>query len=474
MRKNFVIALVIFSVAIIIVGGCSNRGERTPTGSAAGSNWAGWPDVDWAFRTSFGSAFTTPGGSTATPPQLLFQLRNPDAILKVDMFIPLEAWPVPTGGGLRVPFLVLLVPENEDQYFYRNRGLHELASQMIADGDIQPMIIVTIGNDPTFGGYFYGNSFGGGGYDAIIADTIPYWDSDALNFNGAFAARGLLSYMENQLGPLILNTPDKRGIGGVGQGSYGAFRAILKHPDVYSSISVSDGPLSFADGLPLLFDGVIAEQRIRWDAKEVSKSVVDPSYVILPFDGNFTMNVFDTSITMPLSRMFVGGAMAFSPNHTDIFYTLYDVDPTRQLRPDSVVIDSATLWTDSANTDTSSTLVDSLIKRIGGIWDFHMPFDASGTRNDVIWSRWMDNDLATLLAADATALDDVNIWIGTSRQAKWNYFEMTEAWISTLGSNVDEVYEYQGYSGNPATDNQYVYDLLGRMLKFHSDNFGTN
>ena len=87
----------------------------------------------------------------------------------------------------------------------------------------------------------------------------------------------------------------------------------------------------------------------------------------------------------------------------------------------------------------------------------------------------MENDLSTLMAdAPADALSDVNIFIATSSQAKWYYHEMTEAWISNLGSNVDEVYRYQGYGGNPATDNQYVYDLLRRMLKFHSDNFETN
>lgn len=452
MRKNFVIALIIFSAAIILLGGCSDRKERVPTASTDGSNWGGWPNVDWAFRTSSGSA--------AAPPQFLFQLRNPDAVLQVDFFIPNEAWPAPRGEGQRVPYLVLLAPEGENHNFYRDRGLYQLASEMIADGEIDPMIIASIGNDPTFDGYFYGNSYAAGQYDAIIADTALYYDSDF----GVNMARGLISYIESEgtgLGTLIkTGSADQRGIGGVGQGAYGAFRAILKHPGVFNSISVADGPLSFADGIPALVPAAMAEQQARWTARGLAGTFND-------------INLFDTLSTMPLSRMFVGGALAFSPNDTLVTYSF--INQTNPANPDPVVINSRTYWTDPSNPDTSSTFVTTLIKQVDGDWDFHLPFDASGTMNAVVWQRWMDNDLSTLLTdAGAGALDDVNIWIGTSNQAKWYYDEMTEAWISTLGTNVDEVYRYHGYSGNPATDNEYVYDLMKKMLKFHSDNFGTD
>ena len=335
MRKTYVIALIIFSVAILFAGGCSDRGEKTPTASNNFSDWAGWTDADWAYRTS--------AASSAAPAQFLFQLRNPDALWVADIIVPKEAWPAPIGNGQRVPLLVLLAPENQGEYFFRDHGLYELSSQMVESGEIQPMIIVCMGNDPTFGGYFYGNSYAGGQYDAIIADTNSYPDSDFGNI-----ARGLLSQIENvnNLGLLLQKSPDKRGIGGFGQGAYGAFRAILKHPGVYKSISVADGPLSFDHGLDDLIPQAIVEQQALWTAKGKLGSFDD-------------MALFDTAATAPLSRMFVGGAISFSPNDTLIDYTLYPV--ARDGEPDTVVIDNRYQWTDSDNSDTSSTLVSNLI-----------------------------------------------------------------------------------------------------------------
>lgn len=457
MRKNLIIAVLIISAAIIMASGCSDRGEKMAVAPTYGRGWGAWPNADAAFRISSGSQWADIAQTEKTPPQLLFQLRNPTAVLKLDVYVPKVAYPAPTGEGRRVPLLILLAPEDADQNFYRDRGLYVLMEEMMDKGEIEPMVVVTVGNDPTFGGYFYGNSYPAGQYDAIIGDTTSYWDSD---FN-EFLQRGLLSFLDNNLadGTILINSPSQRAIGGVGQGAYGAFRTILKHPGEFNSISVADGPLSFANGLPALFPQVIAEQNARWAEKGKTT----------PWD----MTQFDTLGTMPLSRMFVGGALAFSPNHLNINYTVYNV--TTVGRPDSVRITSATYWTDTTNTDTSATIVTELILSNNGNWDFHMPFDASGNMNAAIWQRWMDNDLSTLLSdAPAGTLDNVNIFVATSTQAHWYYHQMTQAWINTLGSNVDEVYEYQGYAGSPATDNQYIYDLMKRWLKFHSDNFETN
>lgn len=449
MRKNLIIAVLIFSAAIIIFGGCSDRGYKKPTAPTYGTEWGLWPDISAAFRTSSGSA--------TAPAQLLFQIRNPESILKLEVYVPKEAWPAPEGGGQRVPLLVLLAPEGGDRYFYSDRGLYELADEMVAKGEIQPMIIVTVANDPTFNGYFYGNSYPAGLYDGIIADTVDYWDTDF----GDYTKRGLIGWLYmNEIGELLVDSPDKRGIAGVGQGAYGAFRAILKHPGVYNSISVADGPLSFNDGLTNLFAQAEAEQRANW------ATIPDAG----DFNANFTINDFDTSYTMPISDMFVGGSLAFSPWVYELFYQ-FD-NQTRPTVGDPAIVDSAygyDLGPESLNT--------ALIGIPSGDWDFYLPFSVqNGTfvKNDNVWALWEDNDLPTMLDANPTALDQVSIFVATSAQAHWGYHDMTNAWISKLGTNVDEVYQYQGYGGNPATDNQYMYDLMKRWLKFHSDNFETN
>jgi len=448
MRKYFVIALALFSVVVLLTGGCSDRGTYQPAGMVSDlqGEWGVWPNVDWAFRTSHLDA---PG----TSPQFLFQLRNPDALLTSEIFIPREAFPLPQGEGRRVPLLILLAPMDGDQYFYRDRGLFELATEMVASGEIQPMIIMTIGNDPTFGGYFYGNSYGSGFYDGIIADTTD---------------RGLLALLYDQLGELLLDSPDKRGIGGIGQGAYGAFRHAMKNPGVYSSIAAADGPLSF-DGLADLFDDAITEQEARW----VSKGHA------LPFD----IHEFDTLVTMPVSRMFVGGSLSFSPNDLFVEHSIHAVcaNPPCFGRPDTVHIISRDQWANDTilvpPDPTNTTLVWHMITESEGDWDFHVPFDATGAVHQPTWDRWLENDLATIMTDQgAGVLDGVNIWLGTSTQARWGFGQMTEDWATTLTSadHKPEMFRYQGYTGNPAETNGYVYDLLKEMLIFHSDNFGTD
>jgi hypothetical protein len=88
----------------------------------------------------------------------------------------------------------------------------------------------------------------------------------------------------------------------------------------------------------------------------------------------------------------------------------------------------------------------------------------------------MTEDLENLLDTATNKLNGVDIWIGTTDQAKYNYYQQTQSWINTLTSapynyTVTER-PYQGTPGQPATDGQYLYDLLREMLIFHSENFG--
>ncbi len=74
------------------------------------------------------------------------------------------------GQGRQFPVLFLLAPFGENQLYYYSRGLVAVADKMIAEGEIEPMIIICINNAFGYGGTFYGNSWGGGKYAKAIGD----------------------------------------------------------------------------------------------------------------------------------------------------------------------------------------------------------------------------------------------------------------------------------------------------------------
>ncbi|MGD8604869.1 MAG: hypothetical protein PVF49_09910 [Anaerolineales bacterium] len=428
MQKYIPIALLLILTVLLVGAGCSDRGTNVPD---TPTEYA----VDrWQISPLLNHAFSPPSADTTYSPQLLMQIRNENDIQEIAAYIPQIAMPAPLGEAKKVPLLVLLPPQDGDKYFYFDHGLLQIAQELTEEGLIQPMVIACLGNDRVFGGYFFGNSYPAGFYDDIIADTSEY---------------GLVAYLNSRTSATI-DSPSKRGIGGIGMGAYGAFRAVLKHPGTYTSVAVGDGPLDFDggfngnQGLIDLFDDALAEQGLG--------------------PGNFKS--FDSSSVWPISRLFIGGALAFSPNDTACTYNI-------QFGIRRIV----TILTRDQIPD-STTLIEDVVKTDMNDWDFHLPFDGSGAVYEGpynIWDRWMANDLESLLGdAGAGALDNVNMWIGTSPQAKWGYHEMTESWVRTLQNNSyqPEVYRYNGYDGKPATDNQYVYDLIKQMLIFHSNNFG--
>jgi len=428
MRKYFAIVGFLILAALLAVS-CTDRGTNVPDAPKEDTVEA------WAINPLANHVFTqTP--YTLGSPQLLFQVKNRDHIQEMTTYVPRVAYPPPIGELKQVPVLVLLAPQYGTKYFYFNHGLLQIAQELLAEGKIQPMIICCLSSDQVFGGYFYGNSYPAGYYDDIIA-TYDYV--------------GLMPFLYSQYNNLI-DSPFKRGIGGIGLGAYGAYRAILKHPGMFGSISVADGPLDFdgADGnsgLKSLFDVALQEQGLT--------------------PATFKAN-FDSSSAWPVSSMFIGGSLAFSPHDTLMTYDVAITGLGGQTR-DTTFINAR--WTLG---DTVS-LISGIIKEDQGAWQFHLPFDGSGNVNQPIWDLWMRNDLATLLSdAGAGALGGVNQWIGTSPEARFGFHQMTMSWVSTLQTNgySPEVYQYDGYDGKPATGNEYVYDLIREMLIFHSQSFG--
>jgi len=206
--------VVCASLAILVLlSACDDRGRNIPTAEGSSSTLSGiFPDQH---------VFSSDG---TVPPQLLTQLRNRFALADMTVYQP----EVIFNPGRPVPVLLLLPPEGGNENYYLDRGLERLADEMIASGEIQPMLIITIENDPTFGGFFYGNSWPAGFYDQVFG-------------------YGMLDYLATKYPGLNLAVADQQkfGVGGLGQGAYGAFRAAIQNPGLFGSITVLDGPLDF-------------------------------------------------------------------------------------------------------------------------------------------------------------------------------------------------------------------------------------
>ena len=122
------------------------------------------------------------------------------------------------------------------------------------------------------------------------------------------------------------------------------------------------------------------------------------------------------------------------------------------------------------------TLITEVVKRDQFNFDFHLPFDSSGKAYNLIWDMWLANNLESLLNDNPDALDGVKTWFGTTKEWVFgNYHEQTDSWAKTLLAKYDstqvQVREYSGYPGNPATNDQYIYDLMREILIFHSKAF---
>lgn len=412
---------------MVVVSGCEDRGRNVPTGLVI-ENAGGIFPTQHAFSSNLADPYNQP--------QLVLQIRNQFALLKLAIYIPQVVFTL----NRPVPALVLLPPQGGDQNYFLERGLKRLLEEMISDGTIQPMIVVSVANDPTFGGYFYGNSWPAGFYDQVLGQKMQ-------------------QYLQANF-PTLISDQQKFGIGGIGQGAYGAFRAAIQNPGLYGSITVLDGPLDFdgptgTGGLIPLMDSVFVEQ----------PGLTDVNFRSAPINGGF-----DTSSVWPATQMFTGGALAFSPNDTSLTLNI-GTDAQGNLL---ISVNTRQQLTDS------TTLINQLISGGPGsnFLHFHLPFLPSQRPYNPIWQTyWMPNNLDSLhVAAGPNTLAGVNMWIKSSPQAKWGYHAMTQSWYNTLtttfGYTTVEYSEYSGYDGKPAREGEYLYDQLREMLIFQSESFG--
>lgn len=334
------------------------------------------------------------------------------------------------------PVLYMLTPWGESEFFYFNNGLKEIADKMIAEGEIDPMLIVCISGYTDFGGCFYGDSWAGGKYAETISNIHdPFnWTDSAGTMLDYFIV--LLNDYERHPASDEPGYPGARGISGIGMGGYGAMRAALEYSDNFGAVSVVSAPLDFDGttndaGFIPLFDDLMDEI------------------------GSANYSSMQVDLSEPIPSMFFAAAAAYSPHDTGYI--------------DSVIADGVI--------DNPDTYFGSFT--IAPDAEVHLPFDENGDIVTDIWNLWLDNNLPNILADNTGALDEIDMLIMYSdTYDEYSYNEQTMDFIDLLtgtygkvdGSSDFETMSFSGYTGFDGST-VYLWDLLPKILKYHNDHF---
>lgn len=305
----------------------------------------------------------------------------------------------------------------------------EIADQLIAEGEIQPMIIImpdasSISMAPDVlkkkkSGTFYTNSALLGQYeDYIVQELMAVVDS---NFH---------TYVTKP-GDVYLADPQYRAISGLGMGGYGALKIAMDHDTLFHSVSAMSPFASLESFLNReIINKVFEENGIASnDFSYSSYKKLDPWESSQHPDKTYSQLVFVM-------------AAAFSPH-------------------------------DKTNPDTTSFF--TLLNKSGIKYGVDLPFDSTRTipPGSPIWQRWLFHDLKTNLINDPNAFGDLKIYFDCGDQDQLNLLEGARAFdqILSLYGKEHTYSEYSGYPGYPATHNNFIYDQLVEILKFHSRNF---
>ncbi|OQX90810.1 MAG: hypothetical protein B6D58_09425 [candidate division Zixibacteria bacterium 4484_95] len=338
-----------------------------------------------------------------------------DTVEQESVTVRIDSTLVRDSVSYEMPTLYLLHGFNGNHSYYKDLFiLKETLDEMISNGEIVPMVVVTPDCDNAFGGSFYVNS--------------PVDDSLGISFAGNFEdfmTAELIDYITFNFN--VDTVSAKRGIGGHSMGGYGALTLAMKHPDLYSSVSSMSAPVTF-DSLVVLFDSIYAENGFDPDS--------------LPDDTTWFYSI-EPSPDRPLTSLIFAMGAAFSPHA-------------------------------SSNPDTSlfHRVIDTNFP-----FGVDLPFNIDGSLNDSLWENlWLPNDPLTMLETGGyTALEGKPVYLdcGDSDDLIPNMHLQNRVFAQALESyNLDYEYiEYSGYPGVDADHITFVADRLREVLKFHSQAF---
>lgn len=167
-------------------------------------------------------------------------------------------------AGQRYPVLYLLHGYTATNQMWKGTqyvaGLNigRVADGLIAEGQIQPMILVMPDGENTYWGSWYANS-----------PVIGNWED--------FVTRDLVAYVDNAY--RTLPQPASRGIVGHSMGGHGAMKLAIKHPEVYSVVyAMSAAAIAMDEFINGAQDNILrAQTRDKFGAKDGANWLVQSS-----------------------------------------------------------------------------------------------------------------------------------------------------------------------------------------------------
>jgi S-formylglutathione hydrolase FrmB len=282
------------------------------------------------------------------------------------------------------------------------------------------IIVMPDASSLSVGGSFYTNTPLMGDYeDYIVRDLMAMVDS---NFH---------TYLNRPQDEFI---PDAkyRAIGGLGMGAYGALRMAMDYDTtVFAAVSAMSPFGSLESFL----------------TREVIDKVFEENGIAagdLSYDSYKTLNPWpdDDHPDKAHSQLVFAMAAAFSPR--------------------------STMGDDTTN---FFTLALEGALRHGA----DLPFDETRTipPGSEVWNKWLQFDVKTKLVSEPGAFTDLEIYLDCADQNEFGLLDGARALDQLLSLYGQEhtYIEYSGYPNNPAGHDNFIYDRLEDVLKFHSRHF---
>ncbi|MBD3234762.1 MAG: hypothetical protein GF315_13635 [candidate division Zixibacteria bacterium] len=382
-----------------------------------------------------------------------FNFMGNNTFRELSVYTPPEYDPADT--TTLYPVLYLLHGYGGDHdYFTHRYGLNEIADELIATGEIEPMIIATIDASSILGGGWYTNTEA---FDTVqVIDTLYWtytdWDEDTGNPIESTAVEGtfvvdrtfaglyedlVVQELKRQIENSYNVYSDRQyvGIGGHSMGGYGAMKLAMKHPDVYGSVSSMSGPLSF-------------QLLIGW-----IDSVLAENGIVAGNENNETLfhNMTPTH-TKPLTSMMLSMASVFSP---------YPID-------DTTYTDSS-YYVNLPIYDTLKTVFQLQVEL-----PFNWTYLETETLDDDIWNKWLAEDCLSMLDSTySSSLTNTAVYMDCGDNDELGIKAHNDAFDQQLTAEgiTHEYIVYSGYVGNDANHADFISQRLREILKFHSENF---
>lgn len=302
-----------------------------------------------------------------------------------------------------------------DTYFKGLYDVGEILDEMIAAGQIKPMIVATPNAINNLGGSFYTNSpdFGTGQSYAgrmqdFVTDEVTHVVDSVFN-----------TYEDR----------NHRGIAGHSMGGYGAVKLAMLRNDLYGSAASMSGPLAFWGQQDSVFAGIVSLMPAVFAENGFTPGDQASFYRITPGTGK------------RLTNMMFAMASAFSPH-------------------------------DQADPD-SSYAHRFVTNQFEGKLD--LPFDYQGQLAMPVWQRWMANDVTALFAGGYAGVFDSTALYFDAGDKDDLYLQYQAQVFDAVASAAGKSHQfeiYSGFSGFYSADHtSMVATRLRKVFQFHNDVF---